>query len=78
MDRGFESRRNYTSFSVSRRMNHFPPKIVHFVLLTTGLYGANNRQALDIDIVCELCDELIAPLIGRYFERDEEKKVISK
>ena len=45
---------------------------------TTGLYGANNREALDIDIVCELLDDLVAPSIGIYYEKDEEKKVICK
>ncbi len=59
-------------FSVCR-INFFPLLILFY--LNIGLYGANNREALDIDIVCEILEDLVTPLIGMFGEKDEEKKV---
>ena len=44
-------------------------------IVYTGLYGSNSWNTLEVDVVCELCDDLVSPLIGIFTENDEEKKV---
>ncbi|XP_072033228.1 S-crystallin SL11-like [Amphiura filiformis] len=39
-----------------------------------GFFGANPRESLDIDVICELCDDLVSPLSATFGEQDEEKK----
>ena len=42
---------------------------------SAGLVGSNSWETLEIDIICECCDDMVKPLVQMFGEKDEEKKV---
>ena len=47
------------------------------LFLSAGLNGSNSWETLQVDVVWELCDELVEPPVSIMFEVKEEEKKVS-
>lgn len=45
-----------------------------FLAREFGLAGSSSWETLEIDIICECCDDMVKPLVQMFGEKDEEKK----
>ncbi|KAJ8041291.1 S-crystallin SL11 [Holothuria leucospilota] len=80
------SREEWPKYKEERGLNQVPAlevdgklypqssAIARFVCRELGLYGSNNLEALQIDVVCEHLRDLGEKVIRFYFEKDEKVK----
>ena len=45
--------------------------------ISAGLNGSNSWETLQVDVVWELCDELVEPPVSIMFDVKEEEKKVS-
>lgn len=82
------SKKKWKAVVIANLLAHLAPASMHgprlvnnnpfiWLRLLSGLYGANNAEAAQIDIVGETVIDIVAKIMPIAYEKDEKKKVIT-